>query len=114
MVLKILNAFEEYQMGHDGLEAVLIKSLAMLSQIVTAEEQHPEFQFYFQLLGEKYQHLDGFLHDTLIDEIFAIIHTKEQILQTVDWVKSNICVGSSQEDLLKQLQSMLSDLEKPA
>ncbi|MGA0401930.1 MAG: SWIM zinc finger family protein [bacterium] len=114
IVLKILNAFEEYQMDHEGLEDVLIKSLAMISQIVTAEEQHPEFQRYFQLLGEKYRHLDGFLHDTLIDEIFAIIHTKEQILQTVDWVKSNVCAGSSQEDLLEQLQSMLSDLENPA
>ena len=114
IVLKILNAFEEYQMDHEGLEDVLTESLAMLSQIVIAEEQHPEFQRYFQLLCEKYKHLDGFLHDTLIDEIFAIIHTKEQILQTVDWVKSNICVSSSQEDLLEQLQSMLSDLEKPA
>ena len=101
-------------MDHEGLEDVLTESLAMLSQIVIAEEQHPEFQRYFQLLCEKYKHLDGFLHDLLIDEIFAIIHTKEQILQTVDWVKSNICVSSSQKDLLEQLQNMLSDLEKPA
>ena len=101
-------------MDHEGLEDVLTESLAMLSQVVIAEEQHPEFQRYFQLLCEKYKHLDGFLHDLLIDEIFAIIHTKEQILQTVGWVKSNICVSSSQEDLLEQLQSMLSDLEKPA
>lgn len=114
IVLKILNAFEEYQMDHEGLEDVLAESLAMLSQIVIAEEQHPEFQRYFQLLCEKYKHLDGFLHDLLIDEIFAIIHTKEQILQTVDWVKSNVCAGSFQEDLLEQLQMMLSEAEKPA
>ena len=114
IVLKILNAFEEYQMDHEGLEDVLAESLAMLSQIVIAEEQHLEFQRYFQLLCEKYKHLDGFLHDLLIDEIFAIIHTKEQILQTVDWVKSNVCAGSFQEDLLEQLQMMLSEAEKPA
>ena len=114
IVLKILNAFEEYQMDHEGLEDVLAESLAMLSQIVIAEEQHPEFQRYFQLLCEKYKHLDGFLHDLLIDEIFAIIHTKEQILQTVDWVKSNVCAGSFQEDLLEQLQMMLSEAEQPA
>ena len=114
IALKILNAFEEYQMDHEGLEDVLAESLAMLSQIVIAEEQHPEFQRYFQLLCEKYKHLDGFLHDLLIDEIFAIIHTKEQILQTVDWVKSNVCAGSFQEDLLEQLQKMRSEAEKPA
>ena len=113
IVLKILNAFEEYQMDHEGLEDVLAESLAMLSQIVIAEEQHLEFQRYFQLLCEKYKHLDGFLHDLLIDEIFAIIHTKEQILQTVDWVKSNVCAGSFQEDLPEQLQMMLSEAEKP-
>ena len=114
IVLKILNAFEEYQMDHEGLENVLAESLAMLSQIVIAEEQRPELQRYFHLLCEKYKHLDGFLHDLLIDEIFAIIHTKEQILQTVDWVKSNVCAGSFQEDLLEQLQKMLSEAEKPA
>ena len=114
IVLKILNASEEYQMDHEGLEDVLAESLAMLSEIVIAEEQHPEFQHYFQLPCEKYKHLDGFLHDLLIDEIFAIIHTKEQILQTVDWAKSNVCAGSFQEDLLEQLQMMLSEAEKPA
>ena len=48
-------------MDHEGLEDVLAESLAMLSEIVIAEEQHPEFQRYFQLLCEKYKHLDGFL-----------------------------------------------------
>ena len=55
-------------MDHEGLEDVLAESLAMLSQIVIAEEQHPEFQRYFHLLCEKYKHLDGFLHDLLIEE----------------------------------------------
>ena len=41
-------------MDHEGLEDVLAESLAMLSQIVIAEEQHPEFQRYFHLLCEKY------------------------------------------------------------
>ena len=68
IVLKILNASEEYQMDHEGLEDVLAESLAMLSQIVIAEEQRPEFQRYFHLLCEKYKHLDGFLHDLLIEE----------------------------------------------
>ncbi len=33
IVLKILNAFEEYQMDHEGLKDVLTESLAMLSRL---------------------------------------------------------------------------------
>ena len=43
IVLKILNAFEEYQMDREGLEDVLAESPAMLSQIVIAEGRIQNF-----------------------------------------------------------------------